>query len=460
MATRKGFSLVGRSLGTAVVITAAQLGIVQGLIVLDWRATAAEDIAWKAAQTWLVFVFAVGVLGGVATVRRMLPPVKGRVAARLGVSICAALGAALSLPLVWLPLRAAGSTADFSPEVGGTVAAGVGVILGLTLAVAGLTAVPIARGVAATVVWVWSFALASAAWGSLVVTESGPPRLGVLDGPRFAGSGQWWLGVNLMIVIAVLLGLTLAAIARKARAGRLATALSGVAGPALVAAAYLAAGPATGEDTTHIQAYVASLTAAVGGTSRVHRGGARASGGATSARRRWSTPPSSPKPRRRPSAPRSFRRRGPRGPARRPRSRALACRRCAAAGEGRKDGEGWQSRQRLASPRRWRQQSHPLRRSRGRPSQRCRPSQTAGAVAPKQRPSLAKIIAPDRPARPVPVSPAPAGAAAPPEAAEGSGRSDQPERLRRREREHIDWIKNLVNLPEDPLLKARKKAKR
>ena len=248
-----------------MVITAAQLGIVQGLIVLDWRATAAEDLAWKAAQTWLVFVFAAGVLGGVATVRRMLPPVKGRVAARLGVSICAALGAAMSLPLVWLPLRAAGSTADFSPEVGGTVAAGVGVIVGLILAVAGLTAAPIAWGVAATVVWVWSFALASAAGGSLVVTESGPPRLGVLDGPRFAGSGQWWLGANLMIVIAVLLGLTLAAIARKARASRLATALSGVAGPVLVAAAYLAAGPATGEDTSHIQAYVASLMAAAAG---------------------------------------------------------------------------------------------------------------------------------------------------------------------------------------------------
>ncbi len=434
-----------------MVITAAQLGIVQGLIVLDWRATAAEDIAWKAAQTWLVFVFAVGVLGGVATVRRMLPPVKGRVAARLGVSICAALGAALSLPLVWLPLRAAGSTADFSPEVGGTVAAGVGVILGLTLAVAGLTAVPIARGVAATVVWVWSFALASAAWGSLVVIESGPPRLGVLDGPRFAGSGQWWLGVNLMIVIAILLGLTLAAIARKARAGRLATALSGVAGPALVAAAYLAAGPATGEDTSHIQAFVASLTAAAAGllastaVALVHRA-------ATSPTTLVDTPVVSeatttavgasfvPSPRAaRPSTP------------------------TALASAGMSAGRGGPAKAAKTAKAGKAERATPAKMAPAEPSALAKPAAAKPVppepIAPAQRPPLAKIIAPDRPARPVPVSPAPAGGAAARDAG-GSGRSEQPERLRRREREHIDWIKNLVNLPEDPLLKARKKAKR
>jgi hypothetical protein len=444
VATRTGFSLVGRSLGTAVVLTAAQLGILQGLIVLDWRATAAEGLAWKAAQTWLVFVFAVGVLGGVATVRRMLPHGKGRAAARVGVSICAAIGATMSLPLVWLPLRAAGSTADFPPEVGGTVAAGVGVVVGLILALAGLIAAPIAWGVATTVLWVWSVALASAAGASLGVTESGPPRLGVLDDPRFAGSGRWWLGANLMIVITVVLGLTLAAIARKAGASRLATALSGVAGPVLVAVAYLAAGPATGEDTSHIQAYVASLMAAAAGVlastavAIVRRAAPTATtlvdipvrSDATTTAVGASFVPS---PRAaRPSKPSAL-------------SSPGTSASTGAPAKGAKSAKVGKA---------------------GRAAATAKPA-AAKPVAPAEpigeRTSLAKIISPDRPARPVPVSPAPAGAGSQRVAAgtpEGSGRSDQPERLRRREREHIDWIKNLVNLPEDPLLKARKKAKR
>ncbi len=433
-----------------MVLTAAQLGILQGLIVLDWRATAAESLAWKAAQTWLVFVFAVGVLGGVATVRRMLPHGKSRAAARVGVSICAAIGATMSLPLVWLPLRAAGSTADFSPEVGGTVAAGVGVVVGLILALAGLIAAPIAWGVATTVVWVWSVAVASTAGASLGVTESGPPRLGVLDDPRFARSGQWLLGANLMIVIAVVLGLTLAAIARKAGASRLATALSGVAGPVLVAMAYLAAGPATGEDTSHIKAYVASLMAAAAGglastaVAIVRRAAPTAAtlvdapvrSDATTTAVGASFVP----------APRAAKSSKPTVL-----SSAGTSASTGAPPKGAKSAKVGKA---------------------GRPSPPAKPAPVKPAapakpVAPAEpigeRPSLAKIISPDRPARPGPVSPAPAGARSPRVATgapEGSGRSDQPDRLRRREREHIDWIKNLVNLPEDPLLKARKKAKR
>jgi hypothetical protein len=127
-------------------------------------------------------------------------------------------------------------------------------------------------------VWVWLLAIGSALAGSTLggsaeETPRPAPKLGVADLPTLIPVDQWWSGPSLMIGMAIALGVLVALVARWGGGSRPAIALSGLAGPLLVAAAYLLAGPgsagsaglASSAGASHLDAYRMALIAVAAG---------------------------------------------------------------------------------------------------------------------------------------------------------------------------------------------------
>jgi hypothetical protein len=139
---------------------------------------------------------------------------------------------------------------------------GVGIVVGVVLAVTALAAPPIARSVGAGVAWGWLFAAVSVGVTIATHREQMSPRLGIVDVPDLLTRADWLVGPNQMIVIAGGLAAGIAWFARRASAPRVAIALSGLAGPALIACAYVIAGPGFDDQTDQIKPYVVSLVAA------------------------------------------------------------------------------------------------------------------------------------------------------------------------------------------------------
>ena len=309
--------LAGRSFVAAALVGAAQLGVAQALALLVWSTVPTPDV-WRRHLTWMVFIFAAAVLGGVAGGRRSVREIRRAIAnsradaaaarhaglvahrsglraarrravaaarsktvdtargvaamaTRVSATVFAALGAAASFALVWLPARNAFAPADMRVLA---ISAGVGIVVGAVLALLCLAAAPIAANVGVSLAGLWLFGLASV--GIAIATDQPTitPRLGVLDAPPMIGPDEWWLGPHLVVVMAAVFGVAVAGTARWLSAHRLAIALSGLAGPSVVAAAYLVVGPAG----DLMSSYVAALLAATVGlltsaaTAATHRG--------------------------------------------------------------------------------------------------------------------------------------------------------------------------------------------
>jgi hypothetical protein len=270
-----------RSYAAAAGAGAAQLGTAGALSILTW-ATVPTPEQWRRQLTWLLFIFATAVLVGIAGGRRSIRAVRlaianrrsestgrhrardvarrvGMAATRVHAAVFASLGAFTSFVLVWLPARATLPAADVRTLA---LAAGIGVGIGAVAALLSLAAPPVATTVATWVGAVWIFGLTSA---GVTIATNGPavtPRLGVLDAPHLIGSGEWWLGPGLMVVYAAFVTVAVAITARRLGARPFTIALSGLAGPGIVAAIYLTVGPGEGL----LSAYVSALLAAVVGT--------------------------------------------------------------------------------------------------------------------------------------------------------------------------------------------------
>jgi len=245
--------LVGVAFGGALLLTAAQLGVGGGLGLLDWRSP--DQAAWDRALTWVPFIFAAAVLGGVAVARRRLSGFGPHPLLRIAVAAAAGAGALVALPLVWLPVRiGVAGVQDPASTVVACAAAGaaVGVLFGL----ASLAWGPVAAGVTASVLWLWVAALASVTLAALDGVAAGA-RLGVIEAP---GRSDWWSGPYPMVGLYATLALTVAATARRLGASRRQIALSGLAGPALLASAYAIAGGTSDGDVR-----TATLVAAAAG---------------------------------------------------------------------------------------------------------------------------------------------------------------------------------------------------
>lgn len=271
--------MAGTSFAGGALVATAEFGVALGLGVVEWdgQMAAAGDSAWLGLLTWVVFLFAGAVLGGTAVARRAVRTVPAWVPlARLMAALGASAGAAAAVPLFWLPARDLPAALDPDPQLRVAACAAAGIAVGLVLATAALTSAPIGVNIAATIASVWAFALASVAVSYAGKAEPGSPRLGMIDAPDVAARADLWFAPLLMIGVAGGFGFAVAAAGRWLQTPRLGIALSGFAGPAIVAAAYLVAGPG-GVDGQRLVPYVSSLLAVTVGllasaaVSGIHR---------------------------------------------------------------------------------------------------------------------------------------------------------------------------------------------
>jgi hypothetical protein len=257
---RAWVKLIWNSLGIAVVAAAAQLAIAQALGIIRWDATypAGKADGWNGLLTWVGFIYAFAVLGGASIGRRAVrrPTKPDTMPARVAAAFAAGVGASIAVGLAWLPARAAKPPVSVHPELLVALTAGVAIVVGIVIALIAMSVPPVAGGVRAAAAWIWLVGIGSAIAGYLTYRPYAPPRLGVIDAPSIIPVG-WWSGPLVMIAVAAVLGAVVAAVARWAEAGRFGIAASGFAGPAVVAAAYLIAGP--GSTNLQLEPYRAAL---------------------------------------------------------------------------------------------------------------------------------------------------------------------------------------------------------
>ncbi|SCG60908.1 hypothetical protein [Micromonospora coxensis] len=256
MARRGWGASVATAVGVAAGVGAAQLGFAYGLGIIDWAPAEAgrTEAAWFASLAWATWIAAVsGVLGAVVAQRlddrgadADAPP--GGTLRRVALAVGGALGSALTVLLVAVPARAATVPDIFAPQ---TVAAGyaaAGVLLGLLAALWALASRAAASNVIATVGWLWLLAVVSVVDGVLAGRGLATAQLGIwqISGDR---PGFWlrdyvyWPGVLLTAGSALVIGALAARRTARVAERRLGAAVSGAAGPLLVAVAYLLAVP-------------------------------------------------------------------------------------------------------------------------------------------------------------------------------------------------------------------------
>ena len=278
-----------RSYAAAAGTGAAQLGTAGALSILTWSTVPTPE-QWRRQLTWLLFIFATAVLVGIAGGRRSIRAVRlaianrrsestgrhrardvarrvGMAAARVHGVVFASLGAFTSFVLVWLPARTTLPAADVRTLA---LASGIGVGIGAVAALLSLATPPVATTVATWVGAVWIFGLTSA---GVTIATNGPsvtPRLGVLDAPHLIGAGEWWLGPGLMVVYAAFVTVAVAITARRLGARPFTIALSGLAGPGIVAAIYLTVGPGEGLLSAYVSALLAAVVGTAGALATVH----------------------------------------------------------------------------------------------------------------------------------------------------------------------------------------------
>jgi hypothetical protein len=252
--------LIWNSLGVAALVVAAQLGVAQALGIIHWNASfEAGDPGWKSLLTWVAFIYATAVLGGAAVGRNAVrrPGKPEGTGVRVTAALCAAVGAGVAVTLVWLSARDLHPPVHVYPNLVVVTTSGAGIVAGLIVAVAALSAPPVAGSVRALVAWTWLVAIGCAAAGLATHRPFTPPRLAVIDAPSIVPEA-WWSGPNLMIGVSAVLGFVVAAVARWGGAHRFGVAVSGLVGPLVVAAAYLIAGR-DGGGSQHVEPFLAAL---------------------------------------------------------------------------------------------------------------------------------------------------------------------------------------------------------
>jgi hypothetical protein len=257
--------LITQSVLVAAVAVAAQLGAGGVLGILRWEG-AHDAGSWSTLLAWIAFSYAVAVLAGAMVGRLAVRRRQGRdgFASRVTASLVAAGGAAATIGLAWLPAHGLVPPTNDNPGLVVSLTAGAGVVVGLILSLLALSARPVAVGLQVTAAAVWLVGIASAAIGLSTDRPYPAPRLGLFDAPSLV-TVSGWAGPRAMIVGAVLTGVLVSGVARWRGASRLGSALAGLGGPALVAAAYLIAGPGDTTGGPLERPYLAAIYATAAG---------------------------------------------------------------------------------------------------------------------------------------------------------------------------------------------------
>jgi hypothetical protein len=283
MSARRWVTSITAAIGIGAGAAAAQVGIGYGLGIIAWpeQAGGAGENAWGTSLAWATWIAATSAAVGAVCANRLdtgrlstmeiQATVRGRVATSLrrGVlSLSAAIGALMTIPLVALPARAVDHPSTSVPE---TIAGGyalVGVVLGLVIALGALAARAIAANMLASVGWFWLLAVATVVEGVTAGRGGATTQLAVWQftapGPEVSTINVWQALFTLgsALVIGVLAALPAA---RRGDAA-LGVAVSGAVGPLLVAAVYLLVAPTLTEvSSREISAYLVAPYAAIAG---------------------------------------------------------------------------------------------------------------------------------------------------------------------------------------------------
>ncbi|MDG4816329.1 hypothetical protein O7628_12550 [Micromonospora sp. WMMD956] len=167
-----------------------------------------------------------------------------RPAGAVALALAAAVGALVTVLLVAVPARMAEVPGVAAPQATAAGYAGMGLFLGLLVAVWALRSPAAAANVIATVGWLWLLAVVAVVDGVLAGRGLTTAQLGIwqlsADRPGFwIRDWFYWPGAALALGSALLIGALAARHAARSAEQRLGAAASGGAGPVLVALAYL-----------------------------------------------------------------------------------------------------------------------------------------------------------------------------------------------------------------------------
>lgn len=249
MAYRTWGRVLLAALGVALLAGAGQLGFAYGLgIVRFARDFEPVPSQWTAQLAWVAwFAMTAAIVGALAADR--LARNEGYTAgtgSRIAYAVAAGFGAAAVAPLSMLPAQ--GATV---PGVDAVMIAGLSATLGAVggvFAALGVLAVrTLGWNIAAITELIWLLALISVA-PSLGPDDPLPEvRLGVLDPAWLSDGTSQRLAVIVMPALAVLAGAGVGVLAKWRNHPVIPVAASGAVGPAMLALAYLIAGPGSGD---------------------------------------------------------------------------------------------------------------------------------------------------------------------------------------------------------------------
>ncbi|MEW2431505.1 hypothetical protein AB0877_26125 [Micromonospora sp. NPDC047644] len=268
MAFRTWGRLLLTALGVSVLAGAGQLGVAYGfgIVRLTGAFTGTTVNQWPAQLVWVGWFAAnAAVAGAVLTgrlARRDAPPAStGR---QLAVGGAAALGATVIAPLCMQPARAA-ELISVDPVWAVGICAMVGAVIGAGAAIAVLFRPELGWNMAAVAGTVWLLALISVLPSLGTAGPLPTVRLGVLEPSWLDDAAAQRLAMLLLPIVALLAGAATAGLARSRGQAPLVSGATGVAGPVLVAFAYLTAGPGDAVDRYQTAPYYASLIAILAG---------------------------------------------------------------------------------------------------------------------------------------------------------------------------------------------------
>jgi hypothetical protein len=221
----------------AAVMSAAQVGVASVLGAVRLDAQYADADRWTAQTAFLAWFALVAVAVGTAAGARSTG-----LGTRLSAAFAAGIGSALGSGIALFPARHADIPSG-DPALLAGIALGIGSVAGIVVAFGMLSARSLSWNAAAYGVLMWLF-LAGAVAAEPADVQA---HLGSLAGPglpeSFVHSFELW-GLP---VLAAVIGLVVALIARLRGHHRLAIAVSGASGPATVALAYVIVGPGSSD---------------------------------------------------------------------------------------------------------------------------------------------------------------------------------------------------------------------
>ncbi|MEU5669607.1 hypothetical protein ABZ749_04385 [Micromonospora sp. NPDC047753] len=268
MAFRTWGRLLLTALGVSVLAGAGQLGVAYGfgIVRLTGAFTGTTVNQWPAQLVWVGWFAAnAAVAGAVLTgrlARRDAPAAStGR---QLAVGGAAALGATVIAPLCMQPARAA-ELISVDPVWAVGICAMVGAVIGAGAAIAVLFRPELGWNMAAVAGTVWLLALISVLPSLGTAGPLPTVRLGVLEPSWLDAAAAQRLAMLLLPIVALLAGAATAGLARSRGQAPLVSGATGVAGPVLVAFAYLTAGPGDAVDRYQTAPYYGSLIAILAG---------------------------------------------------------------------------------------------------------------------------------------------------------------------------------------------------